>query len=88
MVERGSAGERPRDIIPGPERGIEYLMMGIRLREGIDLGRYEALAGSPLNTNKINALGDLGMISLSGGSLIATAKGRLLLNAIIRELVA
>ena len=88
MVERGSAGERPRDIVPGPERGIEYLMMGIRLSEGIDLGRYEVLAGSPLNANKINGLRELGMIQLTDDRLTATAQGRLLLNAIIRELVA
>jgi putative oxygen-independent coproporphyrinogen III oxidase len=87
-VESGAAGEQPRDAVPGGERALEYLMMGLRLSEGIDLGRYERLAGSAVNINKINDLSNIGMVDRAGNRLVATAKGRLVLNAVIRELAA
>ncbi|MEM7076682.1 MAG: radical SAM family heme chaperone HemW, partial [Pseudomonadota bacterium] len=45
---RDGSGERERNVISGPEQADEYLMMGLRLRDGIDLNRYEALAQSSL----------------------------------------
>ena len=87
-VETGTAGERPRELVPGAERALEYLMMGLRLSEGIDLGRYENLAGVPLCISKINNLREMAMLVISDNRLIATAKGRLVLNAVIRELAA
>ena len=35
------------------DQGSEFLMMGLRLKEGVDLRRYEALSGAPLSTKKI-----------------------------------
>jgi putative oxygen-independent coproporphyrinogen III oxidase len=87
-VEAGKAGEGPRDIVPGSERALEYLMMGLRLSEGIDLGRYSALAGGELSLNKINGLVDIGVLRRGGRGIAATAKGRMVLNAVIRELAA
>jgi putative oxygen-independent coproporphyrinogen III oxidase len=87
-VEAGMAGEIPRDVVPGAERALEYLMMGLRLSEGIDLGRYSRLAGIDLSSSKINGLEDIDMLRRAGASIIATAKGRLVLNAVIRELAA
>lgn len=87
-VEAGDAGENAREAVPGPERALEYLMMGLRLSDGIDLSRYRALAGEPLSVNKIKALEDLDMLHLNGDALMATPKGRLVLNAVIRDLAA
>jgi coproporphyrinogen III oxidase-like Fe-S oxidoreductase len=87
-VEMGHSGELPRDLIPPAERGLEYLMMGLRLSEGIDLLRYEALAGIGLDDNKINGLVDMDMMTRSAGRILATPRGRMVLNAIIRELAA
>ena len=87
-VEGGQAGEKPRQAVPGAERALEYLMMGMRLTEGIDLARYHALASSPIDFNKINGLIDLNMIRVTDVGIAPTAKGRLILNAVIRELAA
>ncbi len=88
QVEAGRTGEAPRGMVPGAERALEYLMMGLRLSEGIDLDRYRNLAGQSMDTNKINELEDMGMLRRTNQSLAATAKGRLVLNAVIRELAA
>ena len=87
-VEAGNRGELPRDVVPGAERALEYLMMGLRLSEGIDLSRYMTLAGISLSDSKINSLVDISMIYRTGNGIAATAKGRLVLNAVIRELAA
>lgn len=87
-VEAGAPGELPRDLVPAAERALEYLMMGLRLTEGIDLTRYRTLANSSLNINKINGLVDIGMLSITPQGIAPTANGRMVLNAIIRELAA
>ena len=85
-VEAGNRGELPRDVVPGAERALEYLMMGLRLSEGIDLSRYMTLAGIALSDSKIKSLVDIAMIYRTSNGIAATAKGRLVLNAVIREL--
>ncbi|MAY26679.1 MAG: coproporphyrinogen III oxidase, partial [Polycyclovorans sp.] len=69
------------------DQADEYLMMGLRLRSGIDLDRHAALAGKPLAKERLNELRDLGMIETDTRHLRATAKGRPVLNAIIRALI-
>lgn len=87
LVESGKAGELARDVVPNSEQATEYLLMGLRLSEGINLPRYENLLGSAINDNKIKELTDLGMIELDQNALKSTNKGRPILNAIIRELL-
>ena len=62
-------------------------MMGMRLFEGLDLERHEALAGKPLSVKKIQELTDWGMIVVDGARLRATSQGRAVLNAVLRELL-
>ena len=87
-VEAGRAGEHARDVVPGTERALEYLMMGLRLSEGIDLTRYRALAGYDIDINKIKYLEEVGLLNLSSHRLVTTARGRMVLNAVLRELAA
>lgn len=86
-VLKTGMSELPRHAQSGPEHADEYLMMGLRVTDGIDLLRYENIAKSPLDQNKIGHLADIGMIEVSNNRLIATPRGRPLLNAIIRELL-
>jgi len=74
------------DALSGPEQADEMLLMGMRVSEGIDLGRYEALAGRALDPARIDGLAALGLVTQSGQKLKATPKGRRLLNAVIGEL--
>ena len=81
-------GEQARDIIDPIDQAGEYLMMGLRLKEGIDAQRYAALAGQPLDAGTLQHLSDIGMIDVRGASVRATDKGRLVLNAILEKLLA
>ncbi|GAA6200705.1 radical SAM family heme chaperone HemW [Aquicoccus sp. SU-CL01552] len=86
-VERDRA-ESVRTALSPQDQASEYLMMGIRLTEGLDIDRFEKIAGHPLPAGQITYLQDLGMITLSGDRLTVTDQGRPILNAIIRELLA
>ena len=59
--------------------------MGMRLSEGIDQTAIEERLGRPLNATKLEAQG---LIARDNGRLCATAKGRMVLNTILRDLVA
>jgi coproporphyrinogen III oxidase-like Fe-S oxidoreductase len=87
-VETGQAGELPRATVETADQATEYLLMSLRLTEGMSVARYEALAGAPLDGTKIAQLGDLGLVRLDAGRLIATDAGRMVLNGVLRELAA
>ena len=75
------------DIAVTPaEQASEYLLMGLRISEGIDLDRYAALAGRDIDSGKIAGLKSMGLIKREGSRLKATPDGRKLLNALIAEL--
>lgn len=86
-VEAGAAGELPRQALSLGERASEFLVMGLRLSEGVDLVRYRALGGA-INPARLAGLVDLGMVRLERDRLVVTPAGRMVLNAVIRELAA
>ena len=77
LSELDTSGEAP----------TEFLLMGMRLIEGIYLTRYEALAGKPLSQSGLNDLSDMGMVETDGRFLRATKDGRMVLNAVIGRLL-
>jgi putative oxygen-independent coproporphyrinogen III oxidase len=87
QVETQGQGEAPREAVPLKDQAAEYLMMGLRLSEGLDRPRYEALAGAPLSPRALGDLQDMGMIVADADRIRATANGRAVLNAVIRELM-
>jgi putative oxygen-independent coproporphyrinogen III oxidase len=86
-VEQTQMGDGSRETLGSDDRAAEFLMMGLRLTEGIDLKRLGNLGGADLNS-KINALSEIGMISAEADRLTVTAAGRPVLNAVLRELLA
>ena len=72
-------------VVPA-DQASEYLLMGLRIAEGIDLDRYARLAGREIDSSKIAGMKSLGLIKREGQRLRATADGRKLLNAVIAEL--
>lgn len=74
-------------LIPAEERATEFLLMGLRLRQGMSLSRFEAHAGRKLPVDAITELVELGMIEVHGDQIAATATGRPLLNAILLQLI-
>ncbi|MEM7060104.1 MAG: radical SAM family heme chaperone HemW [Pseudomonadota bacterium] len=72
---------------PSEDRADEYLMMALRLREGAETSRYEALAGRPLPSSRVEDMIASGHLNLTGDRLRATAMGRLVLNSVLAELL-
>jgi oxygen-independent coproporphyrinogen-3 oxidase len=87
-VEARGRGLETDDALTTEEAAEEYLLMGLRLSEGIDLARLAAINGSVLDKGRVEALEVEGLLSRSGARLAATAKGRLVLNRLILELAA
>ncbi|MHC9235599.1 radical SAM family heme chaperone HemW [Pseudooceanicola sp. 502str34] len=84
LVESGQPAGPVRALEP-LDQAEEFLMMGLRLTEGIDPERYHVLAGTPLPEAKTQYLSDIGMIRRDGPRLKTTKEGRLVLNAVISE---
>ena len=85
-VEAGQ-GEKSRDAIAHCDQADEYLMMGMRVADGIDRRRYAALAGRDLDEGQLAYLEELGMIVTDGAAVRATKRGRPVLNEILRRLM-
>ncbi|WP_277813166.1 radical SAM family heme chaperone HemW [Hyphomonas johnsonii] len=64
----------------------ELLAMGLRVAEGIDLGRIEALSGKPVPRDKIAVFEEENWARLDGTRLWLTPRGRLLADALTAEL--
>lgn len=86
MVETHGSGEVLAEPVPAQDQALEYLMFGLRLREGIDTGRYTRLAGQALDADAIHEMADLGLLDPSSGQLRATREGCAVLDAILRRL--
>ena len=87
MVEAGLAGEAPRIASTRDDHTMEYLLMSLRLAEGSDMARFRAISGYDLPEAKLRDLETAGLVRRDGGQLITSAEGRLLLNAILRDLL-
>ena len=87
MVEAGLAGEMPRIASTRDDHTMEYLLMSLRLAEGSDMARFRAISGHDLPETKLRDLEAAGLVRRDGGQLITSAEGRLLLNAILRDLL-
>ena len=88
MVLSGHVGELPRHALSSRDHALEYLMMSLRLKEGMDLNRYNFISPIPLSITQLDYLLSIGMITASSDRVAATSNGRMVLNAIIRELAA
>lgn len=86
-VRKGS-GESERTALSGIERAQEFLMMGLRLVEGVDPERFTALAGYPLPAKAVSELQDLGMINVGKSNISVTDQGFNVLNAVLGALLA
>ena len=65
----------------------EYLLMGLRIEEGISISRYEALSGCTLNPSELNYLIEDALLRQEGDRLKTTANGRLVLNRVTERLL-
>ncbi len=80
-------GEAGREALSRADQAGEYLMMGLRITRGLDLDRYEAISGVPLDEMVLQDLVKNGYLNLNNRYLAPTRAGRAVLNAVIRELL-
>ena len=66
----------------------EYLLMGLRLAEGIDVKRLKAIDGRKLDDARLQELEAQGLVKRTPGRLQVTDAGRLVLDRLIVELAA
>jgi oxygen-independent coproporphyrinogen-3 oxidase len=88
LVNRQSHGAIEDEAVCGREQALEYLLMGLRIREGIAIERYRQLAGEDLARERVDGLIALGLLDIHQGFLRVTRRGRPLLNRLIAELAA
>jgi len=88
-VETVGNGLVTDDVLLPEERADEFLLMGLRLAEGIDPARYTALSGRTIDPARIEVLAAHGFVERDGdGSLRVTPSGFPVLDAVVADLAA
>jgi putative oxygen-independent coproporphyrinogen III oxidase len=89
LVERQGNGLLTEDLLSSEEEGDEFLLMGLRLKEGVDADRYAALAGRTLDERRVQDLLGEGLIARRRGRRLAvTREGFPVLDAVVADLAA
>ena len=87
LVEAKGHGVIGGEVLTRSEEADEFLLMGLRLAEGIDLARYEQLSGRPLSSRRIATLQEEALVAPVGNSrLRATSAGMIVLDAVVADL--
>jgi oxygen-independent coproporphyrinogen-3 oxidase len=87
LVEARGHGVTGGEVLTRAEETDEFLLMGLRLTEGIDLARYEEISGQPFQTPRLSLLQDEGLVEQVGNSrLRATPTGMIVLDAVVADL--
>jgi putative oxygen-independent coproporphyrinogen III oxidase len=90
-IERNGHGIASEDALTPAEGAREALVMGLRLREGVDLQQLEARFGFSrdqlFNMPALETVSGHGLIEISAGRATVLPPGRLLLDRILAEVV-
>jgi putative oxygen-independent coproporphyrinogen III oxidase len=71
------------------EQGDEFLLMGLRLREGVDPRRFERLSGREIDRDRLKSLVEDGFIELDArGRIRVTPMGAPLLDTVVADVAA
>ena len=88
-VESAGEGVAESSLLTAGEQADEYLLMSLRLREGIDPARYASLRGRPLDSARVGFLVEHGLVARSpNGHVAVTAEGFPVLDAVVADLAA
>lgn len=86
-VEETGQGEAERTLLSKNDCLTEFLVMGLRLNEGVDQTRLDAFSQGKLDRN-VERLANDGWLQSENHRLALTPKGRPVLNEILRQLLA
>jgi oxygen-independent coproporphyrinogen-3 oxidase len=88
-VETQGHGLVVDDALTRDEQADEFLLMGLRLTEGIDPARFQALAGRPLDPGRVADLLGVGFVEKTRDAhLRVTPAGFPVLDAVVADLAA
>ncbi len=91
-LTRNGHGIKAETALDPATRATEALLMGLRLREGVDLARIAALTGMAkaalVDEAAVTRLGAQGLLRRDGDRLMVDERGMLLLDAILPQVVA
>ncbi len=89
VVETEGHGLVEDELLSTEEQGDEFLLMGLRLSEGIEPTQFEALSQRMLDKSRISSLMEEGMVEITqSGRLRVSAAGFPLLDAVVADLAA
>jgi putative oxygen-independent coproporphyrinogen III oxidase len=91
-VSRHGSGLQIEDALDAPTQGMEALLMGLRLREGVDISalsnRFAIDSDDLIDFGAVDKLSALGFINRVDEHLSVTLDGFALLDAILPQIVA
>jgi oxygen-independent coproporphyrinogen-3 oxidase len=89
QVESEGHGLIENALLSAEEQGDEFLLMGLRLREGVDSARFTRLSGRTLRRRQIDDLVSEGFIEETReGRIRVTSVGMPLLDSVVADLAA
>ena len=89
QVETDGHGLVENSTLSREEQGDEFLLMGLRLREGVDPKRYERLSGREIDRDRVRSLVEDGFIEVDArGRIRVTPMGAPLLDTVVADVAA
>jgi putative oxygen-independent coproporphyrinogen III oxidase len=89
VVETDGNGLVEDDYLSSEEQGDEFLLLGLRLSEGIEPAAFHAMSGRGLDPRRVAALVADGMVEYTPrGRLRVSAEGFPVLDAVVADLAA
>jgi putative oxygen-independent coproporphyrinogen III oxidase len=89
QVETDGHGLVENSALSREEQGDEFLLMGLRLREGVDPKRYERLSGREIDRDRVRSLVEDGFIEVDArGRIRVTPMGAPLLDTVVADVAA
>ena len=86
-VARSGLGIAEKEALSRTAWAEEYLLMGLRIEEGISISQFEGISERALPSDVINGLSENGLVEWGDDRLKATAQGRILLNTLTEKLL-
>ena len=88
-LRRNGHGLAEEEALTAREAADEALVMGLRLREGIEADALESRFGLPvIDRSRVERLVESGHLTIDGARIALTAPGRLVLDRILAEIAA
>lgn len=84
----GGDGMTSVEPLSGEDRGCEYALMSLRLAEGMSRDKLAAFGEVGVNEKMVRRLSDDGFLTLRDNRIVATTKGRAVLNTVISEILS